>query len=80
MLHRADARYSSGRGEDLLKLKREARVVAHLPGAGRFAGRMGALLVEDPEGRQFWIGTGFTDGQRANPPPLGSIAPAVITV
>lgn len=77
MLHRADALYSAGRGKDLLKLKpwldREASVVAHLPGTGRLSGRMGALLVEDAEGRRFRIGTGFTDAQRANPPPVGSL-------
>ncbi|MFA5082283.1 MAG: DNA ligase [Hydrogenophilaceae bacterium] len=77
MLHRADALYSSGRGADLLKLKpyldREARVVAHLPGKGRHAGRLGALLVEDMDGRRFRIGTGFSDAQREAPPPLGSL-------
>jgi len=76
MLHRAGAPYSSGRSDDLLKLKpyldREARVVAHLPGAGRHAGRLGALLVEDDDGRRFRIGTGFTDAQRDSPPPVGS--------
>jgi DNA ligase-1 len=76
MLHRAGASYSSGRNDDLLKLKpyldREARVVAHLPGAGRNAGRLGALLVEDDDRRRFRIGTGFTDAQRDSPPPVGS--------
>ena len=76
MLHRDDAPYTSGRGDDLLKLKpyadREARVVAHLPGAGRHTGRMGALLVEDPDGRRFRIGTGFSDAQRDNPPAIGA--------
>ena len=77
MLHRADAPYRSGRNNDLLKLKpyldREARVIAHLPGKGRLSGRLGALWVEDADGRRFRIGTGFSDAQRANPPPLGSL-------
>ncbi|MDD4882340.1 MAG: DNA ligase [Gallionellaceae bacterium] len=77
MLHRADALYAAGRSDDLVKLKpyldREARVVAHLPGKGRHAGRLGALLVEDQDGRRFRIGTGFSDAQRENPPPLGSL-------
>ncbi len=77
MLHRADAYYSTGRSDDLVKLKpfldREARVVAHLPGEGRNTGRLGALLVEDENGRQFRIGTGFSDAQRENPPPVGSL-------
>ena len=41
--------------------------------AGKFAGKLGALLVEMPDGRRFRIGTGFSDVQRAVPPPLGSI-------
>ncbi len=77
MLHRADAPYSSGRSDDLVKLKHyldsEAKVIAHLPGAGRNAGRLGALLVEDPGGRRFRIGTGFSDAQREAPPPVGSL-------
>lgn len=77
MLHRADALYSSGRNDDLLKLKpyidREARVIAHLPGKGRNAGRLGALLVEDEAGRRFRIGAGLADAERESPPPLGSL-------
>lgn len=76
MLHRADAAYTAGRSDDLLKLKpyldREARVIAQYPGKGRNEGRMGSLLVED-EDRQFRIGTGFTDAQRDHPPPVGSL-------
>ena len=76
MLHRGASLYRAGRGEDLLKLKThddaEARVIAHLPGKGKHAGRLGALMVETPEGRRFALGTGFTDAQRADPPPVGS--------
>jgi DNA ligase-1 len=50
----------------------EARVVGHLPGTGRHAGRLGALLVETPQGQRFRLGTGLTDAQREQPPPLGS--------
>lgn len=75
MLHRADAPYRSGRGDDLLKLKpwedAEAVVVGHLPGKGRHAGRLGALLVELPDGRRLRLGTGFTDAQRESPPAVG---------
>lgn len=77
MLHRADAPYRAGRGDELMKLKpwqdAEARVVAHLPGTGKFAGKLGALLVEMPDGRRFRIGTGFSAAQRAVPPALGSV-------
>ncbi len=76
MLHLADAPYATGRSPVLLKatpwLDAEARVVAHLPGKGKHAGRLGALRVEMPDGRQFSVGTGFTDVQRRDPPPLGA--------
>ena len=75
MLHRGSSRYQSGRSDDLIKLKThedtEARVIAHLPGKGRHAGRMGALLVEMPSGQRFRLGAGFTDAQREAPPPVG---------
>ncbi len=77
MLHRDGAQYRSGRSPDLLKLKpyedAEARVVALIPGQGRFRGLMGALEVEDGEGRRFRIGTGFTLAVRRDPPPPGSL-------
>lgn len=76
MLHRADAPYRGVRSDDLLKVKThddaEARVVAHLPGQGKHAGRLGALLVETPEGIRLKLGTGFSDAQRASPPPVGT--------
>lgn len=76
MLHRADAPYLTGRNHALLKLKpqldAEAKVIAYVPGKGKYIGKMGALLVEMPDGLQFKLGTGFTDAERANPPPIGS--------
>ncbi|ABM59217.1 ATP dependent DNA ligase [Verminephrobacter eiseniae EF01-2] len=76
MLHRGASLYQSGRNDDLLKLKThedaEARVLAHLPGKGRHAGRLGALLVAMPSGQRFKLGSGFSDAQRADPPPVGS--------
>lgn len=76
MLHRADAPYLTGRRPVLLKLKpqqdADAVVVAHLPGQGRHAGRLGALRVRQAGGTEFRLGTGFSDAQRDDPPPLGS--------
>lgn len=76
MLHRADARWVSGRSTALLKLTpwhdAEARVVAHLPGKGRLRGMVGSLEVEAPDGRRFRIGSGLTDADRRNPPPIGA--------
>lgn len=77
MLHRRDAPYRAGRSDDLLKVKPylegEARVLAHLPGAGKYAGMLGSLRVEEPDGTRFKLGTGFTDAERADPPPVGSL-------
>lgn len=77
MLHRADALYETGRSPDLLKLKplfdAEATVVGYTAGKGKYAGKLGALLVETSEGVRFKLGTGFTDVQRENPPKIGSI-------
>jgi len=62
----------------VLKLKSfddmEAVVVGHLGGEGKNAGRLGALLVELPKNKtRFKIGTGFSDAERENPPPVGSV-------
>ncbi len=76
MLHEGSARYRAGRSNDLLKVKRyedaEAVVVAHLPGRGRYAGLLGSLLVETPDGRRFRLGSGFSDEERRRPPPVGA--------
>ncbi len=77
MLHRDDSRYQAGRSDDLLKVKphqdAEARVVAHLPGKGKYQGMLGSLLVEEPDGTRFRIGTGFSDAERRHPPAIGAI-------
>ncbi len=77
MLHRADAIYVTGRSNVLLKLKMlydaEAKVIEHIPGKGKYKGKLGALLVETPEGVRFKLGTGFSDAQRSNPPAIGSL-------
>ena len=76
MLHKGSSLYRSGRSDDLIKLKThddaEALVVGHLPGKGKHAGRLGALLVEMPTGQRFKLGAGLTDADRDQPPPLGS--------
>ena len=76
MLREPGSVYETGRSTSLLKVKTfhdaEARVLEHLPGAGRHRGRLGALLVELADGTQFSVGTGFSDAQRSNPPAVGS--------
>ncbi len=77
MLHRADAPYVTGRSDALYKLKplldTEAEVIAHQPGKGKHAGKLGALVVRTPEGITFKLGTGFSDAQRTAPPPIGAM-------
>ena len=77
MLRKADSRHKAGRSNDLLKLKlhedAEAVVVAHLPGKGKYKGMLGSLLVETPDGKRFKLGSGFSDQERRQPPPIGAI-------
>jgi DNA ligase-1 len=77
MLHRADALYTTGRSDVLLKMKpwndAEATVIAHQPGRGRYAGMLGALRVRTADGVEFLLGTGLSEASRRNPPPVGTI-------
>lgn len=76
MLRQPGSKYVVGRSSTLLKVKSffdaEAVVIGHQGGAGRHKGRLGALLVKLPDGTEFGVGTGFSDAQRENPPPVGS--------
>lgn len=76
ILHHQDNRYAAGPSRGLLKYKPwqegEAKVVAHVPGKGKYAGLVGALLVETDDGRRFRVGSGLADADRAAPPPLGA--------
>ena len=77
MLRQPGSQYEAGRSTTLFKVKTfhdaEGRVVEHLPGKGRHAGRLGAVVVELPDGLTFSVGTGFSDAQRQNPPAIGSL-------
>jgi DNA ligase-1 len=76
MLHRAAAPYVTGRSDDLLKLKpwrdAEATIIGHEPGQGRLAGKLGALRLRMPDGKEFRLGSGLTDALRRNPPAVGT--------
>ncbi|MCF1429029.1 MAG: DNA ligase [Shewanella sp.] len=76
MLHHQQARYVNGRQPLLMKLKpefdAEAIVIAHIPGKGKYTGMLGALRVRMANGMEFSIGTGFSDEERRQPPPIGS--------
>ena len=77
ILHRRSALYTPGRNPNVMKLKpyldAEAKVIGHIAGKGQFAGQMGALRVQTPDGRVFSIGTGFTLAERQHPPAIGTL-------
>ena len=82
MLRRGASLYKAGRSDDLRKFKpfddAEARVVAHVAGKGKYAGMLGALVVEWPAldgrpARRFKLGSGLSNAQRRDPPPVGSL-------
>ena len=76
MLRQPESEYEPGRSPTLLKVKpyddAEATVIAHQPGEGKFAGKLGSLRVRTADGKEFSIGSGFTDAQRESPPPVGT--------
>jgi DNA ligase-1 len=77
MLRQPQSSYEAGRSPTLLKVKpyddAEATVIAHEPGKGKFAGKLGALRVRAGDGREFSIGSGLTDAERESPPPVGTV-------
>lgn len=76
MLHQIDAVWQAGRSHFLHKLKQvqdeDARVIGYVPGKGRLSGRVGALLVEMPNGQRFALGSGLSDAHREKPPEVGA--------
>jgi DNA ligase-1 len=77
MLRKPNSKYVGSRSSSLLKVKSfddaEATVLAHTEGKGKYEGVTGALVVELENKIKFEVGTGFTDEQRKNPPPIGSV-------
>lgn len=76
MIRKPGSLYEVGRSHSLLKVKpfkdAEAMVVGHEPGKGKHKGRVGALVVMLPDGKQFCLGTGMSDADRENPPAIGT--------
>ena len=76
MLREPGSKYEAGRSATLLKVKSfrdaEAIVIGHQAGLGRHKGRLGALLVRLADGTEFAVGTGFSDRERGDPPPVGA--------
>jgi DNA ligase-1 len=75
MLHLARAPVAHGRNDVLMKLKphldAEAVVVGYRRGAGKYGELVGALEVQAPDGRRFFVGSGLSDALRRAPPSLG---------
>lgn len=84
MLHDGRSLYIAKRNDDLIKLKptldSEGIVLSYVEGKGKYQGKMGSMWVKgivlDEQGntatKTFKIGSGFSDFDRANPPPIGS--------
>ena len=77
MLRQPESIYEAARSATLLKVKpyddAEATVIAHEPGQGKYRGKLGALRVRTDEGKEFSVGSGFTDAQRESPPAVGTV-------
>ncbi|MDD1780779.1 DNA ligase [Enterovibrio sp. ZSDZ35] len=77
MLRHRKQVYLQGRSDAMIKMKisqdAEAEVIGYVNGKGKHRGRMGSLIVKLADGKTFKIGTGFSDQQRENPPPLGAM-------
>jgi DNA ligase 1 len=68
--------YEQRRSPAMLKVKpvdeTEAEVLGYQPGEGKHLGRLGALEVRTGD-VYYEVGTGFSDYERENPPPVGSV-------
>lgn len=77
MLHRGSAQYQSKRTGDLLKLKphedAEGEILSYEGGEGKYAGKVGALVVLLGNGKKIKIGSGLSDADRMNPPAIGEL-------
>jgi DNA ligase 1 len=77
MLREPGSKYIAGRSTTLLKVKTfhdaEATVIGHERGKGKHKGRLGALTVRLPNGKEFSVGTGLSDRDREHPQAIGSL-------
>ncbi len=76
VLRNPQSQYETGRSLNALKVKSyddmEGVVIGYRPGKGKYTGKVGSLWVEIDGNRQFYIGSGLSDKDRSNPPPIGS--------
>ena len=77
MVRDPKSKYEHRRTKTMLKVKEfhddEATVIGHEKGTGRLEKLMGAIVVKNKSGKQFKIGSGFTDKERAKPPKKGTV-------
>jgi DNA ligase-1 len=77
MLREPASAYVRKRSWSLLKVKsvetEEYRILKHLPGKGKYVGKVGGFECETKEGEKFAVGSGLTDKERENPPNVGSL-------
>jgi len=77
ILRQPYSKYEHKRSMCCLKLKTlhdaEATIVGYKPGLGKHDGVLGAYAMLMPNGETFDLGTGFTDAERANPLPIGTV-------
>ena len=69
--------YHTGRTVKDLKVKpyedQECQVIGFKEGKGKFLGKMGALECQLTNGKSFFIGSGFNQKERENPPKVGAL-------
>lgn len=72
-----DFPYHTGRSQTSLKVKSfqdaECQVTGYKKGRGKFTGMTGALYCQLQDQNIIAIGSGLSNKERANPPPIGSI-------
>jgi len=77
MLRKPKSDYVQGRSDVLLKVKNfqdeEAKVMRYQDGKGKHVGKVGALALRTPDGREFLCGSGMTDKDRESPPKIGAV-------
>lgn len=84
VLRKINAPYEQTRSTNALKLKlyedTECKVIAHHKGKGKYASKLGSLTCEQEitangakRTLHFKIGSGFSDKERDDPPPIGSV-------
>lgn len=76
MLRKPGSKYIGRRSSILLKVKPwfddEAKLVGYKPGLGKHDGVVGGLILELPTGKTFNVGSGLSNDDRENPPPVGA--------